>query len=337
MPEDSTPLAERLENALRVRAGLFDAAHESAFRVVAGFSEGAPTLAIDLYATTLVVHNYAEPSATGETAVREAIALLHERLPWLRAVLVKTRHADDAVARRGELHFGADSDIAREVREHGVRYALDLRMNRDCSLYLDTRNVRRWLLDHSRGRTVLNTFAYTGSLGVAALAGGARDVVQLDLNPRFLDLARESAVLNQLPPGAQHVEAGDFFRTIARFKREGRRFDAVILDPPFFASSPQATVDLAHDTARLINKVRPLINDGGQLIAINNALFLRGRDYLDTLEQLCRDGYLDIAELIPVPDDFTGYPTTRVGAPVTDPTPFNHATKIAVLNVRRKG
>ena len=93
---------------------------------------------------------------------------------WLRAVVVKARHADDASARRGEVVFGADADVAREVREHGVRYAVDLRMNRDCSLYLDTRHLRRWLLEHVRGRSVLNTFAYTGSLGVAALARPAR-------------------------------------------------------------------------------------------------------------------------------------------------------------------
>jgi 23S rRNA (cytosine1962-C5)-methyltransferase len=82
--------------------------------------------------------------------------------------------------------------------------------------------------------------------------------------------------------------------------------------------------------------VRPLVDDGGYLVAINNALFLSGKAYIATLETLCADGYLRIEELIPVPDDFTGYPQTRVRAPVTDPAPFNHATKIAVLKVRRK-
>ena len=55
-----------------------------------------------------------------------------------------------------------------------------------------------------------------------------------------------------------------------------------------------------------------------------------------TLESLCQDGYLKIKELIPVPQDFTGYPETRSGHPITDPTPFNHSTKIAVLEVKRK-
>ncbi|HEX2995496.1 MAG TPA: hypothetical protein VHP14_11765, partial [Anaerolineales bacterium] len=77
-------------------------------------------------------------------------------------------------------------------------------------------------------------------------------------------------------------------------------------------------------------------NDGGNLIAINNALYVSGQEYIRTLEELCQDGYLKIRELIPIPEDFTGYPETRAGKPITDPTPFNHSTKIAVLEVKRK-
>ena len=86
----------------------------------------------------------------------------------------------------------------------------------------------------------------------------------------------------------------------------------------------------------MINKVRPLVKDGGRLIAINNSLFLKGADHLAGLEQLCRDEYLSIETVLPVPPDFTGYPGTRVAPPPVDPAPFNHPTKIVVLKVRRK-
>ena len=95
-------------------------------------------------------------------------------------------------------------------------------------------------------------------------------------------------------------------------------------------------VDLVNNCTRMINKVRPLINDGGYLVTINNALFVSGKEYMETLNELCADGYLKIAELIPIPNDFTGYPQTRAGIPVSDPAPFNHSTKIAILEVRRK-
>jgi 23S rRNA (cytosine1962-C5)-methyltransferase len=110
----------------------------------------------------------------------------------------------------------------------------------------------------------------------------------------------------------------------------------VLVDPPFFSTTRKGRLDLNTDSARLINKVRPLIKDGGWLVSINNALYVSGKEYLQILEGLCADGYLKIAELIPVPQDFAGYPDTRAGAPVTDPQPFNHSTKIAVLEVRRK-
>ena len=65
-------------------------------------------------------------------------------------------------------------------------------------------------------------------------------------------------------------------------------------------------------------------------------MYVSGKEYLQTLAALCQDGYLKIKELIPVPEDFTGYAETRVGDPITDPAPFNHSTKIAILEVRRK-
>jgi 23S rRNA (cytosine1962-C5)-methyltransferase len=183
---------------------------------------------------------------------------------------------------------------------------------------------------------VLNTFAYTGSLGVAALAGGAAQVLQSDRSRRFLELARRSAALNHLDLGRMKLQAQDFFSLVAKLKRAGSLFDCVILDPPYFSSTKQGEVDQVRESTRLINKVRPLVNDGGRLVAVNNALFLSGQDYCQGLEALCKDGYLSIEELIPVPEDVTGFPHTVVEKPPVDPAPFNHPTKIAVLGVRRR-
>jgi 23S rRNA (cytosine1962-C5)-methyltransferase len=87
---------------------------------------------------------------------------------------------------------------------------------------------------------------------------------------------------------------------------------------------------------RIINKVRPLVADGGYLAVVNNALFVSGAEYMQMLAGLCADGYLFIEELIPAPLDCIGYPTTVRRALPVDPAPFNHATKIAIFRVRRK-
>jgi len=323
-----------LSQAISAREGLFDEGHKTAFRLFNGFLEGAPDLAIDLYAATALLHNYANPPAEGMPSIQMAQELLRALFPWIGAMVLKTRHADVSEERKGKIIFGGEPD--HQVLEQGLWYSIDLCMNRDASLYLDTRGLRAWALDNLKGKTVLNTFAYTGSLGIAALGGGAVRVLQLDSNRRFLDIAETSCRLNGFAVSSRDYQAGDFWPQIERLKRAGERFDCVFLDPPFFSSTRRGVVDLARNNARLINKVRPLINDGGTLVAVNNALFLSGKAYLEILERLCADGYLQIEDLIPVPDDFTGYPATRRGHPVIDPQPFNHATKIALLRVRRK-
>jgi 23S rRNA (cytosine1962-C5)-methyltransferase len=230
--------------------------------------------------------------------------------------------------------FGSSPD--QRIIENGVTYALDLLMNQDAGFYVDTRNLRAWLKAHSTGKSVLNTFAYTGSLGVAALAGGARQVMQIDRSGKFLALAQRSAALNGMDVSRMTSKAVDFFVGVAQMKRNRQSFDTVILDPPFFSITEHGRVDQVNEATRLINKARPLVKDGGRLIVVNNALFLSGKEFIDALEALGRDGYLRIEEIIPIPQDVTGYETTRVGRLPADPAPFNHSTKIAVLQISRK-
>jgi 23S rRNA (cytosine1962-C5)-methyltransferase len=323
-----------LEKALASRAALIDPKHESAFRLFNGFTEGCPDIVIDLYALTTVIHNYANDANQGALLVEEARQFLNTSLNWLRAGIVKTRNGVTAEDKRGKLLFGTEMD--RKIKEHDTWYAVDLLLNRDSSLYLDTRNLRKWIIENLRGKSVFNSFAYTGSFGVAALKGGASQIVQVDLNREFLNIAQESYSLNGFPIKKGGFIPRDFFEQVGNMKREKKSFDCAIIDPPFFSTTSKGKVDQEKESARLINKVRPLINDGGYLIAINNALFVSGKEYMQTLESLCKDGYLKIKELIPVPEDFTGYPETRVGNPVTDPAPFNHSTKIAILDVKKK-
>jgi 23S rRNA (cytosine1962-C5)-methyltransferase len=331
---DSAQFENLLAQAISARAPLFDPYHRMPCRLFNGFIEGEPRLVIDLYATTVVLHNYANPPEDGQALIAEAQQIVQTLLPWVQACLLKTRRSSLPAERDGRILAG--EHLANRVREHGVWYAIDLTMNRDTSFYLDTRNLRQWAISNLKGRNVLNTFAYTGSLGVAAQAGGAARVVQIDLNRQFLNVAKTSYTLNGFPINKADFQAGDFWPQISQLNRKGERFDCVFLDPPFFAASDKGVVDLERNYVRLINKVRPLINDGGVLVAINNALFLSGAEYMRMLESVCADGYVQLEELIPVPEDSTGYSHTRCIVPMIDPAPFNHATKIAMLRIRRK-
>lgn len=334
-PEPS--IEARLRSAIAARSALVDERHETAFRVINGFREGVPGLVIDVFARTAVVHEHVAP-ADGDnqeaSRVGTACTVLLETMPFLQSIVLKPRWETDPVRRRGRFVYGDAVD--RRIREHGVVYAIDLFLNQDASFYLDTRNLRAWALEHLSGSRVLNAFAYTGSLGVAAMAAGAKRVVHLDLNRSFLSVAKTSYTLNGFPIRQKEFVSGDFFSRVTGMKRSNELFDCVFVDPPFFSQTRFGTVDLVTDAHRILNKVRPLVADGGRLVAINNALFVSGASYIELLEQLCLDGYMSIERLIDVPDDAIGYPHTRVGDEHVAPAPFNGPTKIAILSVRRK-
>ncbi len=325
---DISPL---LDAALERRAAWLDAPHERAFRLFNGYTEGLPGLRVEVFARTAVVYNLARPPQHLSAAAEQAAALLPRRLPWLDALLVKTRHAPQEAARRGQMRFGTRP--ARRIRENGVRYALDLRLNQDASFYVDTRPLRAWLKAHCAGLHVLNTFAYTGSLGVAALAGGAARVLQTDLSRRFLNLAKESCTLNGLPIRKADFVSGDFFSVTARLRRQKAQFGCVILDPPFFALTARGRVDAQNNYRALLNKVRPLVAPGGWLVAVNNALYLSGAAYRHMLDAVCAQGVLRLETLLPIPADCTG-PVSSPQPYPADPAPFNHPTKIALLRSR---
>ncbi len=305
----------------------------TAFRLFNGFYEGCPGLVIDRYGETLVIFDHGKPGEANEI-IQQIGQWEIEALEGIKSVLLKQRQGPGQAMVNGILTQGRD--VTQSIREFEVSYALDLQINQDASFYLDTRNLRRWLLDHSEGLQVLNTFAYTGSLGVAAGMGEASMVIQTDLNEYFLEIAQKSWDLNHLDPGRSKIITGDFFRVIGKMRTAGRLFGCVILDPPYFSTTEAGRVDLQRDVSRLINKVRPLVAHQGWLILINNALFLSGDAYMEELKSLCKSPYLSFERIIPVPPDVTGYPNTILDAPPVNPAPFNHPTKIAILQAFRK-
>ena len=331
-----SPLTLRLGAALDERAALADESHRTAYRLLNGFLEGVPDLVVDVYGSTAVIHDYADPTDAARARVEETSACVRTRLPWLRAVVVKPRKETDPMVRRGWVETGAAGDVATRILENGIWYALELLLHRDASFYLDTRGLRAWATEHLAGARVLNTFAHTGSLGVAAAAAGAARVLHLDLNRRSLNVAKTSYTLNGFPIRKADFVAGDFWTAASGLIRRGELFDCVLVDPPIFSETNRGRVDLVSDYHRVVNKVRPLVADGGWLVGVNNAKFVSGAAYMALLGRLCEDGYLSVESTIPVPADVTGYPATRVGSEPTDPAPFNNSTKIAVLRVRRK-
>ena len=217
------------------------------------------------------------------------------RLPWLTCVIEKHRNAMDELKPKGIMIDGNRADT--QITENGIHYALDLQLNKDASFYMDTRNLRQWITGAYTRKDRPQYFCLPGSLGIAALGGGAAFVAQVDMNRNHLGLAHKSRALNGFDAAKMKLMPVDFFAAVGSLKREKALFDMVILDPPFFSTTERGRVNQAGESTRLINKARPLVADGGYLIIINNALFYSGQAFMAELEVLCQGGFLSLEDL----------------------------------------
>jgi 23S rRNA (cytosine1962-C5)-methyltransferase len=267
-----TVIAPLINAAIDARAPIVDLAHETAFRLFNGFTEGMPKLALDVYAHGLVIHDYAD--TRDEALMAPVLKLVCARWPWITSAVLKPRQSGDAGVRSGRMILGNEAGLPRKIRENGVTYSLNLLLNRDTSFYIDTRGLRAWAKENLAGKRVLNTFAYTGSLGVAARAAPCQQVVATDLSKRFLTQAKDSFSLNGFPIQRADFITGDFFEVTARLKRGKELFDCVFLDPPFFSTSAKGRIG-QNSMKSLINKVRPLVAHSHWPSSTTRSLFRR--------------------------------------------------------------
>jgi 23S rRNA (cytosine1962-C5)-methyltransferase len=160
---------------------------------------------------------------------------------------------------------------------------------------------------------VLNTFAYTGSLSVAAGAGKAAHVTTLDLSKPTIRWAEENWAANGLEAERARFVAGDVFEWLPRLKREGRRYDCLILDPPSFSRGAKGSFSTAKDLRRLHELALELLAPGGVMAtSINSANVTRARFEAELVAAAAAKGRsLEILEEISQPDTFP----SRLGDP----------------------
>lgn len=257
---DAAFFRRRIAQAIAMRARL--AIASDAWRLVHGEADGLPGLVVDRYGDTLV----AQFGSAGAERWKQVIA------DALLAATGLTRlyERSDAQAREWEglpVQTGwlrGDGETALTLREHDWRLTLDVAEGHKTGYYLDQRDSRKRFADAVRQfgcETVLNCFSYTGGFSVAALAGGARQVVSVDSSGPALQRAQAHVELNGFDAGRHEAWDADVNATLRRCLQEGRRFDAIVLDPPKFAP----TAAHAERAARAYRLAFMLLNDGGLL------------------------------------------------------------------------
>ncbi|MCY4756038.1 class I SAM-dependent rRNA methyltransferase [Pelomonas aquatica] len=261
---DAAFFRRRIAQAIAMRARL--AIASDAWRLVHGEADGLPGLVVDRYGDTLV----AQFGSAGAERWKQVIA------DALLAATGLTRlyERSDAQAREWEglpVQTGwlrGDGETALTLREHDWRLTLDVAEGHKTGYYLDQRDSRKRFADAVRQfgcETVLNCFSYTGGFSVAALAGGARQVVSVDSSGPALQRAQAHVELNGFDAGRHEAWDADVNATLRRCLQEGRRFDAIVLDPPKFAPTA-AHAERAARAYKDINRLAfMLLNDGGLL------------------------------------------------------------------------
>ena len=278
-----------LRRAIGRRAALVDrlvAEHTDCYRLLHGTQEGAPGVTLDRYGDLALLQTFHAPVTDGALAAVGRV--LDELAPGLDLVY-NDRSAPGSRVRNclGDTERVA-STSARIACEHGVRFHVRARhRGHDPWLFLDLRTTRRAVMDEARGKSLLNLFAYTCGVGVAAAVAGAERVVNVDFAESSLVVGTDNAVLNgvadrttELPSDvfpAMRQLGGIRQPPVARGRRlppfprlEPERFDLVFLDPPPLARSRFGVVDVRRDYQSLLTPALGTVADRGILYCTNN-------------------------------------------------------------------
>lgn len=159
-----------------------------------------------------------------------------------------------------------------EVEENGLKFIVNLSDYLDTGLFLDHRITRQWVREQSTGKKVLNLFAYTGSFSVYAAAGGAAEVVTVDLSKTYLSWAEKNMQLNGFKDDIAYSFVHADVKTYLK-KLPPDYFDIIVMDPPTFSNSKRMDdiLDIQRDHAELINDCLKALKPGGVLYFSTNS------------------------------------------------------------------
>lgn len=233
---------------------------------------GYEDLLIDYFPPVVMVTLYRErPQAWLEELVKMLINTLPENP---RAVLLQERFLANGPCRllQGVLPENM------EAREAGLFFQLRLGEAQNIGFFPDMAAGRKLVRERAAGKRVLNLFAYSCSFSVAALSGGAKQVVNLDMNRGALELGKRNHQRNNIDLRKASFLPLEFFRSLSKLKKIGP-FDLVICDPP---ASQGKNFTAEQHWPKLVRTLPKLVSPGGEVLACLNAPHL-GPDYLDGL------------------------------------------------------
>jgi len=228
-------------------------------------------VAVDIYNEYVVIHEYAAPSTIdadkAAKRLQEVIYFTPKVLNIATSqVVLKTRAKQKGKNQYEKVDKSKQSIV---VNEYGAKLKVNLWDYLDTGLFLDHRKTRQIVAQKSKNKTLLNLFAYTGSVSLQAALHGASEVTTVDMSKTYLDWAQDNFTLNKLSGHKYQFVQADCLQWL---KNNKQAFDVVFIDPPTFSNSKRMdeSFDVQRDYIELITDGLTSLTEGGELIFTNN-------------------------------------------------------------------
>lgn len=223
----------KLQNCLNLRKHLQFGSHAptTAYRLVHGEGDNLPGLIIDIYNHCAVIQAHS-------LGMYNSLNDIAGALEQLQSLEIKTIYNKSFSAMHGSVDedgFLLGDTPETIAHENGMQFKVNWVTGQKTGFFLDQRDNRHLLRSFAKNKTVLNTFCYTGGFSVAALMGGASEVVSADISNTAINLANENVSLLKMNKNQLHQ--GLVVDVMKYLGEDITQFDIVVLDPPAFAKS----------------------------------------------------------------------------------------------------
>ena len=252
---------------VRRALGLVDNEHTTCYRLVHGEGDSLPGLVIDIYGTTAVVQCHSVGMYLSRMAIAEALREVYgERLTAIYDKSSQTVPFKAGLNAIDGYIWGHAEKKANVVLENGEKFLVNWEEGQKTGFFLDQRRNRELVRHYAKGRTVLNTFCYTGGFSVYAASGGAVEVCSVDASERAVQLAEENMKLNFGDSVKHSAVAAD---AVEYIKQIGSKYDLIILDPPAFAKHHKVLGNAMQGYKRINARALSQIKSGGILFTFS--------------------------------------------------------------------
>ncbi len=259
----------RIQIAKDVRSALDLTENEqtTCYRLIHGEGDSLPGLIVDIYGDTAVVQCHSVGMYHSRMNIAEAIKVAYG--DNIVAIYDKSSQTVPFNANLGAVDgylYGHSPKENSFVLENGHKFMVNWEKGQKTGFFLDQRFNRELVQHYSKGRTVLNTFCYTGGFSVYAMAGGAKEVCSVDSSERAVFLAKENMELNfgkDVNHSTLAVDAVEYLKDI------GEKYDLIILDPPAFAKHHKVLGNAMQGYKRLNARALSQIKSGGILFTFS--------------------------------------------------------------------